>query len=122
MPKTILVVEDERALQSAIKTMLERQKFTVLTASTASKALELLNETKVDAIWLDHYLIGDQNGLDLVTKLKAEDSPWKKIPVIVVSNSSSPQKVNSYLELGVTEYLSKSDYKLDDIIKKFKEL
>ena len=76
---------------------------------------------KVDAIWLDHYLFGKGNGLDFVTTIKQEGSKWKNIPVFVVSNTATPEKVNSYLRLGVNKYYTKADHKLADIIGDIQE-
>ena len=116
--KTILVVEDEKPLMDAVKKKLELCGFYVVTARDVEQALGYLKDLeKVDLVWLDHYLLGKENGLDLVTKMKAEDSKWKKIPIFVVSNTATPDKVQSYLHLGVDKYFTKADYRLDDIIK-----
>jgi len=115
--KTILVVEDEKPLMDAVKKKLELSGFYVVTARDVEQALGYLEDLeKVDLVWLDHYLLGKENGLDLVTKMKAENSKWRNIHIFVVSNTASPDKVNSYLHLGVDKYYTKADYRLDDII------
>lgn len=119
---TVLLVEDERPLLEAIKKKLELSGFSVITARTVKQAMGYLEDIKhVDLIWLDHYLVGKETGLDFVVKLKDESSPWKKIPVFVVSNTSTPDKVESYLHLGVDKYYTKSDYRLDEMINDMKE-
>ncbi len=121
MEKTILVVEDERPLAEAIKAKLEKSGFTVVTSRTVEQALNYLEEIKnIDVIWLDHYLLGKENGLDFVTKLKAHDGHWKNIPIFVVSNTASPDKVQSYIRLGVNKYYTKSDHRLEEIISEIK--
>jgi hypothetical protein len=42
------------------------------------------------------------------------------VPIFVVSNTASADKVQSYLQLGVNKYYTKADYRLDDIIKDIK--
>ena len=122
MNKTILVLEDERPLLEAIKIKLETLGFTVVTARAVKQAFDYLqNNVKVDAVWLDHYLLGDESGLDFVARLKADGSTWKQIPVFVVSNTASPDKVKTYLALGVNKYYTKVDYRLDQIIADIKE-
>lgn len=74
---------------------------------------------KVDIIWLDHYLLGKENGLDFVAKIK-EDESWKKIPIFIVSNTASQEKVASYMQLGIEKYYVKANYRLDDIIEDIK--
>ncbi len=116
--KTILVVEDEKPLMDAVKRKLEISGFYVVTARDVEQALGYLEDLeKVDLVWLDHYLLGKENGLDLVTKMKTEGSKWKNIHIFVVSNTATPDKVDSYLHLGVDKYYTKADYRLDDIIK-----
>lgn len=115
--KIVLVVEDEKPLLDAVRTKLEKSGFSVVTARTADQAYGLLEDVaRVDVIWLDHYLIGKQNGLDFVAHIKAEDK-YKNIPVFIVSNTASSDKITSYINLGVNQYYVKSNFRLDTIIK-----
>ncbi len=114
---TILVVEDERPLIEAIKTKLEKTGFAVVTARAVEQAINYLEDIEhIDAIWLDHYLLGKEDGLDFVTKLKHAEAKWKHVPIFVVSNSATAAKVRSYMRLGVNKYFVKSEYRLDQII------
>ena len=120
--KTILVIEDERPLLEAIKKKLENNDLEVVTARTVEQALSYLQDLEaVDGIWLDHYLLGKEDGLDLVAKLKSGDSEWKHIPVFVVSNTASEDKVKAYMQFGVDKYFVKSEFRLDQIIVALKE-
>src|SRR3989338_2276236 len=116
--KCILVVEDEQTLLEAIKNKCEVSCFQVITARSVDQALNSLSSNqKIDVIWLDHYLFGQENGLDLVGKLKSEESAWKNIPIYVVSNTANNDKVQSYLQLGVERFFVKSNFRLDQIIE-----
>jgi CheY-like chemotaxis protein len=140
--KTILVIEDERPLLEAINTKLEKNGFSVLSARSVEQAfgaklvrddlgvitvhtifqalmyLETLEQ--VNAIWLDHHLLGKEDGLYFVKKIKANGGRWKNIPIFVVSNAASPKTVNAYIKSGVSKYYVKSDHRLDEIIKDIK--
>ena len=119
--KTILVVEDEKPLADAIKKKLEINGFDVVTARDVTQALNYLEELqKIDLVWVDHYLLGKQNGLDLVIKMKEKNSKWKDIHIFVISNTATPDKVANYVDLGVDKYYVKADYRLDDIINDIK--
>ena len=121
--RTILVVEDEKPLMGAVKKKLELSGFDVVTARDVKQALNYLEDLeRIDLVWLDHYLLGKENGLDLVTKMKQDGSKWKDVHIFVVSNTASPDKVSSYLHLGVDKYFTKADYRLDDIIKDINKL
>ncbi|HXK37595.1 MAG TPA: response regulator [Candidatus Paceibacterota bacterium] len=118
--KTVLVVEDERQLANAVKEALAVHDFNVVMARTAEEGIAQLKNLKtVDAIWLDHYLMGTSNGLDFVIQIKS-DPEWSKIPVFIVSNTASQQNVHSYIRLGVTNYYTKADYDIGQIINDLK--
>jgi len=115
--KTILVVEDERPLLEAIKIKLTNNSFEVLTARSVEQALDYVESTTtIDAIWLDHYLLGKESGLDFVADLKKRDGKFRQIPIFVVSNTAGPDKMQSYIELGVDKYYIKAEHRLEDII------
>lgn len=113
---TILVVEDERSLCEAVQFKLESGGFSVMTARAIDQAIALLQKAKkIDAIWLDHYLFGNQNGLDLMFEIH-DNKLWQDMPVFVVSNTVSPDKVKTYLSLGAQKYYTKVDNRLDTIV------
>lgn len=118
----MLVVEDEIPLLEAIKTKLEHGGFQVITARTAEQAAGYMEDVaRVDAIWLDHYLLGQASGLDFLVKCKSEDSGCRNVPVFVVSNTASRDKVQAYLKLGVNKYYVKAEHRLDEIVGEIKK-
>jgi CheY-like chemotaxis protein len=136
--KTVLVIEDERSLLAVIKTKLEKEGIAVITSRSVERAFsaeieENAGETismssialalkhiedleKVDAIWLDHNLLGSDNGIDFVTKLKSNGGHWEKIPIFVVSNTSDPALVKKYEKLKVHNYYVKAEHTLGSIV------
>lgn len=135
--KTILVIEDDAALLLAISGKLERNGFTVITARSVETAFTIefpstadnLTPTtieaalahvqsleNVDAIWLDHNLIGEEDGLDFIVKFKANGGIWSTIPIFVVSNSANPDLIKTYAELDIHHYFLKAEHRLEDII------
>lgn len=118
---TILVLEDERPLLQAIKKKLEDNSFDVVTARSVQQAKEYISELGiVHAVWLDHYVLGKEDGLDFVAWLKNKKE-LQHIPIFVVSNTASPDKQQAYIEFGITKYYTKSDNRLEDIIRSIKE-
>jgi two-component system response regulator ArlR len=118
--RTVLVVEDEKPLANAVKEALTSHNFNVIIVNSADDALnQLKNLETVDAIWLDHYLMGEANGLDFVISIKSHPV-WSNIPVFIVSNTASQQNVHSYIRLGVTNYYTKADYDIGQIINDLK--
>ncbi|HTY39523.1 MAG TPA: response regulator [Candidatus Paceibacterota bacterium] len=112
----ILVVEDDTVLFNAIKTKLEKNGYVVILARSGEETYAALRSVgPVDAVWLDHYLLGKESGIDVMEKLKA-DQTWKSIPVFVVSNTASPEKEAVYRELGAVAYYVKADHRLDEVV------
>lgn len=117
MNKQVLVIEDELPLSTVIKQKLESNGFMVTTARTAEQAMNYIDELQnIDVIWLDHYLLGKESGLDILAKLKADGSKYQDIPVFVVSNTASEESVQSYMRLGATKYFVKAEHKLGEIV------
>lgn len=137
-PKTILVVEDDAALLAAISAKLQHAHFTVITARTVDSVFTLkfvpdqensltndsVNDAlshlrsleKVDAIWLDHNLIGEEDGIDFIVKFKANGGVWSTIPIFVVSNSANPDLIKTYAEIGINHYYLKAEHRLEQIV------
>jgi CheY-like chemotaxis protein len=118
---TIMVVEDETLLLQAITKKLKFSNMDVLSCASGQQAVDYLNnlDELPDAIWLDYYL-KDMNGLAFMQELKTNPN-WMNIPVIVVSNSASPEKVHNMLALGARKYILKAEYRLDEIIGMIRE-
>lgn len=111
-----MVVEDETLLLQAITKKLKLSNMDVLSCASGKQAIDYLTslEELPDAIWLDYYL-KDMNGLAFMQELKTSPK-WANIPVLVVSNSASPDKVHNMLALGARKYILKAEYRLDEII------
>lgn len=114
--KTILVVEDDLALQEAVKLKLEKDGINVWVAVTGEEALSILKDKKPDLVWLD-ILLPKINGLEFLEIIR-KDSDLKDLPVVVVSVSGGMEKVNQARSLGILDYIVKSEEPLDAIIKR----
>ena len=119
---SIMVVEDEALLLQAITKKLEVNGFGVVSCKSGEQAMDYLKnmEQKPDAIWLDYYL-KDMDGIVFMTALKALPT-CADIPVMVVSNSASDEKVHNMLALGAKKYMLKAQYRLDDLIIALREI
>ncbi len=119
--KTILIMEDEKPLIEVIKAKMEIEGLETVSARSVAQGLEYQKTgVKVSAIWLDHYLFGELDGLDFVKKIKEKDSVWRDLPVFVVSNTVSPEKIQEYKKLGIVKCYTKVDFRLDEIINDIK--
>lgn len=117
---TVLVLEDERQLARAVREAFIAEGFEPIVVSNVEDGIkELKNLQHVDVVWLDHYLLGSDNGLDFVVQLKNHEV-WKGIPIFVVSNNATSTNIRSYMQLGISNYYTKSDYDISQIINDIK--
>jgi len=114
--KTILVIEDDKSLQEAIADKLQISDFRVVLARTKQEGIDaLIDEEQIDLIWLDHYLFGQEDGIDFLNEVR-KSKDWRQIPIFVISNTAGTDKVNAYLALGANKYYNKAEHKLNHII------
>jgi len=105
MPATILVVEDEPAIQSLIATNLRRHGHGVVAAMDAETALRQLNESLPDLILLDWMLPG-MSGIDFARRLRA-DARTRSIPIIMLTAKGEERNKVMGLETGADDYVTK---------------
>jgi len=115
----IMVVEDEKLLLEVIVDLLKTKGIESIPFSSGKQALEYLGAVKrkadtPDVIWLDYYL-GDLTGIEFMNGMKA-NATIPKIPVLVVSNSASPSKIETMKKLGAEAYLLKAEHRLEDLV------
>jgi len=117
-----MVLEDEDLLLQAITKKMKSLGLEVISCTSGKQAIDYLNNLPElpEAIWLDYYL-KDMNGIDFMNQVK-NNPKWQDIPVMVVSNSASGEKVTSMLGLGAKKYFLKAEYRLDDLIQSIKEI
>ncbi len=114
----ILFVEDEKDLRETLQEALQNNKFEVQIAVNGEDALELLKNNNYDLIILD-IILPRKNGLEVLEEFKKDN---KDVPVILLTNLSSSKNIQKALELGVRNYLVKSEYGLSEIVEKVKEV
>lgn len=121
--RLVMIIEDEVMILQAIERKLQNVGFETVSFTKATDALKYFaaGGEKPDAIWLDYYLEDDIDGIAFMQKIN-EYPGLSSIPVIVVSNSASQEKVNAMIALGVKKYLLKAENRLEDIVSTIHEI
>jgi len=119
MPKTILFIEDESALQKTFSEVLDQEGYKVMSALDGELGLRLAKQKKPDLILLD-LILPKIHGFEVLKELKGDEAT-KDIPVIVLTNPEGIGDVEKALELGATTYLVKATYSLEEVISKIKK-
>ncbi len=103
MPETILVVEDEPALQETLAYNLEKQGYLVQTAGDGRTALETARRLKPDLILLDIMLPG-LDGVEVCKTLRREGFA---APILMLTARDEEIDRVVGLEIGADDYLTK---------------
>ncbi len=103
--ETILIVDDEEDILELIKFNLEIEGYSIMTALTGEKALEIVRHSAIDLIVLDLMLPG-VDGLEVTKILKRSEQTWS-IPIVMLTAKGEESDIVTGLELGADDYLSK---------------
>ena len=99
----ILVIEDDAAVQRALRRTFESAGFDVAIASDGAMAMETFRATMPRIVILDLRLPG-KSGQDLCREIKQEAS---SVPILVLSAASDVLDKVLLLELGADDYVTK---------------
>jgi len=103
MTEKILVIEDDRAIQRALKRLFESEDYGVHVSEDGSAGLEAFRSVRPSLVVLDLRLPGVP-GRDVCREIK-EESP--QLPVIVLSAKTDVTDKVLLLELGADDYVTK---------------
>ena len=115
----ILIVEDEPTLNKALTEFLSEDGFEVISVFDGEEAVNLARTKKPDLILLD-IVLPKKDGYEVLDELKA-DEKTAKIPIILLTNLESAENIQKAFDKGATTYLVKSNYKLEEVVRKIKE-
>lgn len=103
MERLILVVDDEQSMREFMTDIFTSRAYRVITASHAEEAMAILNERKVDIIFLDLKLFGI-NGIELCRRIRAVNP----LPIIyAMTGWSGLFEVAECREAGFDDYFTK---------------
>jgi two-component system phosphate regulon response regulator PhoB len=105
MAATILVVEDEPAIQELIAYNLKQAGHQPLRADNAEQASNLVANALPDLVLLDWMLPG-LSGIEFARRLRA-DKRTRAIPIIMLTARSDEQDKLQGLETGADDYITK---------------
>ncbi|HJC79957.1 MAG: response regulator [Lachnospiraceae bacterium] len=99
---SVLIIEDEKNIQTFMGKILKRQEYRVLYADTGAQGLEIIRSQCPDIILLDLGL-PDMNGFEIIREVRT----WTSTPIIVISARTAEQEKVSALDLGADDYITK---------------
>lgn len=103
MPKfSVLIIEDEKNIQTFMGKVLKRHDYRVLCADTGKQGLDLIRSQCPDIILLDLGL-PDMNGSQIIQEVRT----WTSTPIIVISARTAEREKVTALDLGADDYITK---------------
>lgn len=103
MGRTILVVDDEKAIVDILSFNLIKEGYNVITAYDGEKALRMFGETALDLILLD-VMLPKQSGFDVCSAIRKTDV---RTPIIMLTAREEETDKVLGLELGADDYITK---------------
>ena len=104
--KKILLIDDDAGIIKMVKSNLMKEGFSVLTATTGERGLQIAKSNKPDLILLDVILPTKVKGREVCVRLK-RDSETRDIPVVFLTAKDSPDDIKAEMEIGAVSHLTK---------------
>jgi DNA-binding response OmpR family regulator len=101
----ILVIEDDDIMLKAIRNILNKDGFNVVTAQNGKEAFEMLDTATYDIVLTD-LMMPYANGLEVVSKIR-NDNEKRGVGIIVVSSVGNEETITEAFRLGADDYLKK---------------
>jgi len=103
MERKILIVDDDISVRTLFEEIFHDAEYTVKTAESASRALEILSEENLDVIFLDLKLFG-MNGIDLCRQIRTT----RPISIIyAITGWATLFDIEECREAGFDDYFTK---------------
>lgn len=118
--RSILIVEDELVLRGLLVTTLRADGFTVYEAENGKEGLEEAFKRHPQLILLD-IIMPEMNGMEMLKYIR-EDKWGQSASVVLLTNLGDTESIEGAKAFGVHEYLVKSDWSLDELSLRIKEL
>jgi two-component system, OmpR family, alkaline phosphatase synthesis response regulator PhoP len=117
----ILIVEDELYLLNILCDKFRREGFKVIKATNGKVGMQNALKGKPDLILLD-IIMPLVDGVTMIKHMRG-DKRTLDIPIIIISNLSEVERITEVLgaKNGIIEYLVKSHWSLEGVVKKVKE-
>lgn len=104
MPITnVLIIDDEERFLQTTQKLLEKQGYTVYTATDGLRGLTRLKGKRIDVVILDVKMPG-MDGVQVLQKIKAD---FPLVEVVMLTGHSTVETAIEGLKLGAFDYLTK---------------
>jgi len=110
----ILIIEDDQLLSHMYETIFTEHGFAVTLAADGKTGLSQVYAVKPNVVLLD-IVMPQLDGMGVLRSLHADDE-LKRIPVVVITNLTDSASVQTALDLGAAQYVTKSEHKPAQVV------
>ena len=101
----ILVIEDDDIMLKAIRNILGKDGYNILTAKDGKEAFDKLEHENYDVVVTD-LMMPYANGLEVVSRLRSDETK-RHVGIIVISSVGNEETITEAFRLGADDYLKK---------------
>ncbi len=121
MAKKVLIVEDDNFLLGLEAKKLKEKNYDVLSAANSVEAFKIIDsKEQIDLVLLD-LMLPDVDGFAILKRIR-EDADLKNVPVVIFSNLYEEKDLKKATKLGISNFMIKSNFTLDELTEKIKML
>jgi two-component system chemotaxis response regulator CheY len=116
--KTVMVVDDSRAVRESLKFFLKEEGYSVLEGQNGQEGLDVLSENDADLILTDVNM-PVMDGLTMISEVRKTEK-HKFTPILVLTTESQQSVMEKGRELGATGWIVKpfNNEKVSKVLKK----
>ncbi len=108
--RKVLIVDDDESVRNMLSIVLKRENYSVLTADSGKRAVELLKKNKINLVISD-IKMPEMDGIELLNIIKEKK---EKIPVIMITGHASTVDAIEAMKIGAEQYITKP-FNIDEL-------
>ncbi|MEY4592858.1 MAG: hypothetical protein RIR18_1753 [Pseudomonadota bacterium] len=104
--KTVLIVEDDKAISALLAFMIEREGFSSKVIADGAEAREYIKAGLPPALVLLDVMLPRADGFELLNVIRAQLT-WEKVPVLMLTCRGGEQDISRAFDAGADDYVVK---------------
>jgi DNA-binding response OmpR family regulator len=113
--KKVLIIDDNHAVTHALSLKLKQEGIVVDTAFSGEEGLQHIASFSPDLVLLD-IIMPELSGTSMLEKYKTS-APESKTKFIILTNDDSVKTLSEVLSIEVTDFVSKAETPIDEVVK-----
>ncbi len=114
--KKILIIDDDSVLRGLVAKKLTGRGYRVEEAKDGEEGVRMIEEIDPDLVLLD-IVMPKMNGFDVLREIVNEEGKVE-VPIIIVSNSGQPVEIDKAVEMGVKDWIVKTEFDPEEVLNK----